>query len=561
MFRDSIVRAVAKETKLSPAEIDQLLEVPRKELGDFAFPCYVLAKVQKKSPVQIAQQLASMALPAGIREIKAVGPYINFFVDNAAFAAEVLPAVRKQTDKYGAGRESSTILIEYCGPNTNKPLHLGHLRNMAIGGALCRLHSFLGNDVKPVNIVNDRGVHICQSMLAYDKWGKGKKPDKKSDHFVGDYYVLFAQQLQKNPELEKDVQDLLLKWERGDKEVRALWKKMNGWVLKGFAETYKRFGVSFDKEYFESNLYEQGKEVAFEGLKNGVFIKDDKKSIVAPLESYGLSNKVVLRGDGTSVYITQDMYLAEERFKDFAYDKMLYVVASEQKLHFQQLFKILELLQRPFAKRLVHVSYGLVNLPSGRMKSREGTVVDADDIIDEVVALARKEVDSRYPALAAKVRSYRAEAIGLAAIKFYLLKTDAVRDIVYNPEESLHFEGETGPYLQYTHARACSILRKAGNAGKKLKFELLHEAQEQLLVQLISSFPEAVGNAAHEYKPHLLCRHLLDIAQAFNDFYHHHTVISENKELMGVRLVLVDCVRQVLKNGLKLLGIEALEEM
>lgn len=562
MFRDTIVREIARHTKLSAADVDNLLEVPpTTELGDFAFPCFVLAKQQKKNPVQIAQQLSKIALPAGVKKIAAVGPYVNFFVDVSVLANGTLASIRKLKDKYGSSHNGVSIVIEYCGPNTNKPLHLGHLRNMAIGNFLCRAYAFLGNDVHPVNIVNDRGIHICQSLLAYMKWGKGKKPGKKSDHFVGDYYVLFAQKLKEHPSLEKEAQELLLRWERNDKETRSVWKTMNKWVLHGFAETYKRFGVSFEKEYFESELYEKGKEVAFEGLKNGVFIKDDKKSIVAPLESYGLPNKVVLRGDGTSVYITQDMYLAEQRFKDFDYDKCLYVVASEQKLHFQQLFKILELLQRPFAQRLVHVSYGLVNLPSGRMKSREGTVVDADDLIDEVVELALHEVKTRYPTLSDKERKRRAEAIGLAALKFYLLKIDTVRDMVYNAQESLHFEGETGPYVQYTHARACSILRKAGSNSKRIRYELLKEPQEQLLVQQLTAFPDVVRDAVHQHKPHVLCRYLLDLSQAFNDFYHAHKVISDDKEMMSVRLVLVDTVRQVLKNGLMLLGIEPLEEM
>src|SRR3989344_3128007 len=560
MFRDTIVRAIARHTKLSAADVDNLLEVPpTPELGDFAFPCFILAKQQKKSPVHIAQQLAAMVLPESVSKITAVGSYVNFFIDKTVSSAVHLPVARKE--KYGSSHDGVSITIEYCGPNTNKPLHLGHLRNMAIGGFLCRTYSFLGNTVYPVNIVNDRGVHICQSMLAYMKWGKEKKPDKKTDHFVGDYYVLFAQELKKNPALEQEAQELVLRWEGNDKEIRTLWKKMNQWVLRGFAETYKRFGVSFDKESFESVLYEKGKDVAFEGLKHGVFFKDDKKSIVAPLESYGLPNKVILRGDGTSVYITQDLYLAEQRFKDFKYDKCLYVVASEQRLHFQQLFKILELLQRSFAQRLVHVSYGLVNLPSGRMKSREGTVVDADDLIDEVVLLAHDEVKTRYPSLEEKERNRRAEAIGLAALKFYLLKIDPVRDIVYDPKESLHFEGETGPYVQYTHARACSILKKAGQIKKKIKYELLKEPQEHALVQLIASFPAVVRESAQQYKPHLLCRYVLDLSQAFNDFYHAHKVISEDKDMMSVRLVLVDAVRQVLKNGLMLLGIEALEEM
>jgi len=406
-------------------------------------------------------------------------------------------------------------------------------------------------------------------MLAYQKWGKNKKPEKKGDHFVGDYYVLFAKAVQEHPELKDEAQQLLQRWEDKDKEVHKLWKEMTNWVLKGFAETYKRFGITFEKEYFESQHYEQGRDLALEGLKKGVFVKNDDKSIIAKLESYKIPDKIVLRADGTSIYITQDLYLAQQRYTDYKFDQMIYVVASEQQLHFKQLFKILELLEKPFAKSLHHLSYGLVNLPSGRMKSREGTVVDADDLMDEVSMLARNEVTLRYPNMDEKEKQKRAEFIALGAIKFFLLRTDPIRDMVFNPEESISFDGETGPYIQYTHARACSILRKANIPQKtttkstiqNIKYELLTETVEKRIIQHMLQFSAVVEESATHFKPHILCRLLLDLAQSFNEFYHAHPVINEDKDLMHARIALVDGVRQVLENGLNLLGIEAPQEM
>jgi len=491
-----------------------------------------------------------------------MGPYLNFFVNNTFFVEETLTKISKEKKDYGKGQGKSNIVIEFCGPNTNKPLHLGHVRNMALGDSVKKIISAQGHKVHPVNIINDRGIHICQSMLAYQKWGKDKQPDKKGDHFVGDYYVLFSKKAKENEELKKESQELLFKWEQGDKETIKLWKTMNSWVLNGFKETYRRFGIKFDKEYSESAYYNEGKEIALEGLKKKVFEKDENGAIIAPLEKYKLPNKVILRADGTSIYITQDMYLADLRYKDFKYDKLIYVVASEQNNHFQQLFKVLELLKKSYAKNLFHLSYGLVNLPSGRMKSREGTVVDADDIMDEVSSLAKKEIKKRHKTLAEKEVESRAEMISLGAIKFFMLKTDASRDMVFNPEDSLSFEGETGPYVQYTHARSCSILRKAkGKISSKVNFESISLAEELAVVKLLYEFPEVLAKAAEMYKPHQIAQYLISLSQAFNEFYHKCPVISELEHQMHSRLLLVDCVRQVLENGLELLGIKAPEEM
>jgi arginyl-tRNA synthetase len=558
-FKNEIVKVLVKETKLKSDDIERTLSVPPDpKLGDYAYPCFSLGKNPKEAAEKLQKKIK---LPTFLEKIEVVGPYLNFFLNKSVLAEDVLIRIEKEKETYGNGKSKKNIVIEYCGPNTNKPLHIGHLRNMAIGQAVFSLLGFQGNEIHPVNIVNDRGIHICKSMLAYQKWGRNLKPDKKGDHFVGDYYVLFDKKSKKDEDLSNEAQEMLLRWERGDKETRVLWKKMNDWVLDGFAETYKRFGVKFDKEYFESQYYEQGKDLVLEGLGKKVFTRDHTEAILAPLEKYKLSDKVLLRGDETSLYITQDLYLAELRHKDFNFDKMIYVVASEQKLHFQQLFKILELLGRKYSKDLYHLSYGMVHLPSGRMKSREGTVVDGDDIMDEMAALAEKEVRSRYKDLPEKEIKSRSDAIGIAAIKFFMLRTDAARDIIFNPEESLSFEGETGPYLQYTHARSCSILRKGDLSAGNIDFKLLDDPTEYVLLSLLSKFPERVEESAENLKPHILCRYLLDLAQAFNEFYHACPVISEIPELMRVRLLLVDSVRTVLSNGLGLLGIEALAEM
>ncbi len=558
-FKNKLIGLLTKETKLNGEEVVKLISVPPdQKLGDCAFPCFRLGKNPNDEAKKLKEKIK---LPKFISKIEVAGPYLNFFWNTSNLAKETLEKIKKEKQKYGSNKKNKNIVVEFCGPNTNKPLHLGHIRNMALGDSVCKLLLFNGNKVHPVNIVNDRGVHISQSMLAYQKWGKNKKPNKKGDHFVGDYYVIFSKKAKEDEELSMKAQLLLLDWERGDKEVRELWKKMNKWVLDGFNETYKRFGIKFEKEYFESQYYEKGKEIAYEGLKKGVLEKDRTGAIVAPLEKYNLPNKVILRGDETSVYITQDMYLAGLRQKDFKFDKLIYVVASEQRVHFQQLFKVLELLRRPYAKNLFHLSYGLVNLPSGRMKSREGNVVDADDIMDEVVNLAEKEIKKRHKKLSAKEVKRRAETIGLGAIKFFMLRTDSSRDMVFNPEESISFEGETGPYVQYAHARACSILKKKKKPSGKIDFDSLKEVGEKSVINLLSKFPEIVKESSDNYKPHMICRYLIELTQSFNEFYHKCQVISEDKELMKARLSLVEAVKIILANGLNLLGIQALEEM
>ncbi len=558
-LKEELAKSIARETKLSFEEINsQISNPPNPNMGDFAFACFKLGNPHEEA-LKLKEKIK---LPKSIEKAVVEGPYLNFFLDHKEVARELLTTILKEKKNYGKSKSKKKIVIEYCGPNTNKPLHLGHVRNMALGKALCNTLEFSGNKVHPVNIINDRGVHICQSMLAYQKWSDNQQPNKKGDHFVGDYYVLFANKVKENPQLKEEVQKMLQLWEANDKEVRKLWKKMNSWVLEGFAQTYNRFGISFEKEYFESKIYEKGKEVAQEGLKKGVFIKDKENAIVAPLEKFNLPNKVVLRADGTSIYITQDMYLAKVRYQDYKFDKMFYVVASEQRLHFQQLFKILELLGNSFAKNLNHLSYGLVNLPTGRMKSREGTVVDADDLLDEMSKVAQKEVRARYQNLSEKEIQRRAEIIGLAAIKFFMLRTDATRDIVFNPEESISFEGETGPYIQYAYARACSILRKAKDEKKQKKTNItIEDPLEKRIISQLLLFPSLMQEVERTYKIHLICRYLLDLSQAFNEFYHACPVLIEDDAVRSTRLKIVEAVTVVLSSGLSLLGIEAPQEM
>ncbi|HJX05659.1 MAG TPA: arginine--tRNA ligase, partial [Candidatus Nanoarchaeia archaeon] len=452
------------------------------------------------------------------------------------------------------------VMVEYPAPNTNKPLHLGHVRNMLLGNSICNILAFAGYQAIPVDLVNDRGVHICKSMLAYQKWGKNKQPDKKSDHFVGDFYVMYSKKEKEHPELEKEIQEMLRKWEAGDKEIFELWNKMRKWALDGFKQTYALFDVYHKKVYYESEIYQHGKEIILDGLKRGVFSKDEKGAIVADLEKDGLGKKVLLREDGTGIYITQDLYLAKVKFDDYKMDKSVYIVGNEQKYHFQVLFKLLEMLGFPFAKNCYHLAYGMIYLPEGRMKSREGTVVDADNLVEEMNAVAEKEIKKRHK-LDKKELGKRKRIISMGALKFFILKYDPMKDFTYNPEESISFEGETGPYVQYAHARICSIFKKVKKfEPEKIKPVFSHDLEFKL-IKILSDFKNVVREAAENYKPSLVARYALELAQAFNEFYHECPVLKAEKKVMESRLALIFCVKQVLKNALDLLGIKAPEEM
>jgi arginyl-tRNA synthetase len=563
-LKQKIITLLKKHTKLKDINIEI---PPDSAMGDYAFPCFVLSKKLKMSPNEIAKDLVSKINTGKfVKEVRAVGPYLNFFVDKEGQSLDILKKIFKEKDKHGkCSKKNKKILVEFAGPNTNKPLHLGHVRNICLGSSLVNVLDSNGFTVHPVNINNDRGIHICKSMLAYQKWGKSDSPTKsklKSDFFVGKYYVMFSKKVKENPSLEDEARELLSKWEAGDKETIELWKKMNKWAFDGFEETYKKFNVDFKKEYYESEHYEKGKEIILNGLKKGIFKKNAEGAILANLKKQGYGEKVLLRSDGTSVYITQDVNLAKVRYEDFKFDKLVYVVATEQNYHFKVLFEILKLLKYSFADKLYHFAYGMVNLTTGKMKSREGTVVDADNLIEDMTNLALKETKSRDKSLSSKELQDRAEKIALGAIRFYILKNDPIKDMLFDPEKSISFEGETGPYLQYTYARINSILRKY---GKKVEVgihsSLLSLKEEVELIRMLGEFENVIKKVGENYKIHVLARYLLELAQTFNNFYHAYPVLKADENLMKARLLLVSCVKQVLKNGLNLLGIDILERM
>ncbi|MBI4440124.1 arginine--tRNA ligase [Candidatus Woesearchaeota archaeon] len=540
------------------AEI-QLEVPPDTKLGDYAFPCFSLARIYKKSPQEIAVELAKKIVkPDSVEKIEANGPYINFFLKKSSIAHDAL----KQAimEDYGRKQQGKTIMVEFLSPNTNKPLHLGHLRNIFLGTAVSNCLEFLGNNVIKANLINDRGVHICKSMLAYHKWGSNAEPNKKPDHFVGDFYVMYSSR--EDDALKAEIQDMLVKWEQKNPEVRNLWKKMNRWALQGFKQTFGKIGLKFDKEYYESKIYNRGKNLVIGGYEKGIFQKGGDGAIIIDLEKDGLGQKVLLRANGTSVYITQDLYLAIEKFEDFPISRSIYVVGSEQDYHFRVLKIILKKLNFSHADDVFHLSYGMVFLPEGKMKSREGKVVDADDIIDEIISLSNSEIGKRYPKLSEKEKSRRASRIGLAALRFYLLRIDPSKSMTYHPEESLSFEGETGPYVQYTYARISSILRKYGKKmPENVDYALLDKDLEIEIIKLISGFPDVVEDAGTRLKVHVIPHFLLNLSQAFNEYYHKYPILKEASNVRDARIVLISCVRQVIRTGLELLDIDVLERM
>jgi len=567
-FKDKIAELISQKLNLPVSEILPLIVVPPKEMGDFAFPCFIAAKTQKKNPLAISSELAGTISADFIKKVEAKGPYLNFFLNNSTLSSSVLELVFN--DNYCSfPKNQGKVMVEYSSPNTNKPLHVGHLRNNTLGLAISNLLELTGHKVIKANLINDRGVHICKSMLAYQLFGKGKDPKKlkiKSDHFVGDMYVLYNKKLAEDTNLEEKNKELLLKWEKGDKKTIALWKKMNKWAISGMKETYKDFGTKFDTIFLESEMFkkQKGKQIIEEGLKKGLFKKEENGAIVAVLEPK-LPNKVLLRGDGTSLYATNDLGTTQEKFDEFKLDKSIWVVANEQDLYFKQLFEIFNKLGREWANKCYHLSYGMVALPSGRMKSREGTTADADDLLAEVKKIALDEIKKRYPTLKQNDAKERAHAIALGGIKFFLLKNDAKKEMIFNPKESLSFDGETGPYLQYTFARAKSILRKAKEEGKKYShknFDLLEHEKEKALIVEISKFKESILRSWDDLSLHPLCHNLLSIAEKFNSYYHEVPILkSESKELLSARLSLVEATTIILKKGMNVLDIEAIDEM
>ena len=555
-MKNEIALVLSRETGFSVEEVLGLLEVPPKEeWGDFAFPCFGLAKKLRKSPTVIAEELAEKFrrdLPKGVSGVDFSGAYVNFFVDVKELAERVLSGGNR---KLVIGNRKRKVMVEFPSANTNKPLHLGHVRNMAIGESVARILEFGGDEVVRANLNQDRGVHICKSMIGYEKFGKGKVPDKKSDHFVGDYYVKFNIEAKKNSDLEREALECLRKWEAGDKKTIALWKKMNRWAYKGWAETFRLFGIKHDVDFFESEIYEKGREIVEGGLKSGIFEKGVDGEIKVNLESEGLGEKVLLRSDGTSVYITQDLYLAMLKYKDFKLDENIYVVGNEQDYHFRVLGSVLKKLG--FDKELCHLSYGMVRLPEGKLKSREGKIVDADDLIAETRELARVGL-MRRGKMGKRELERRSLVLSLAAIKYIMLKQDIRKDMVFNPKEAIAFEGDTGPYLLYSYARAASILGKVKGRGSWVVSPELDVCEVRLLKK-IDSFGEVVVKAYEGLAPNLVANYCFELASLFNEFYHSCPVIGSESE--GFRVRLVEKFRDVLKEGLGLLGIETLEEM
>ncbi len=559
-----IKEKIVAELKKAGFEVNKALleKPPKQELGDYAVPCFMFAKELKKSPVEVAKDITSKIDKSSFADVKAIGPYINFFLKNESVVDE-LKEIHRCAQCYGMkAANKKVVLIEGPSPNTNKPLHLGHVRNMAICKSLFNIMNAAGYTAKQINLNNDRGIHICKSMLAYQKFGGDDSPEKsdmKPDHFIAKYYVMFAQKLKDNPELEKEAQEMLVKWEANDPEVRALWKKMNKWAFDGFKETYKTFNMNFEKEYFESETYKQGKDIILEGLNKGLFEKDEAGAVIVDLTNEGLDKKVLLRSDGTSVYMTQDINLAKRKYDDFKYDKSVYVVGNEQEYHFQVLFKVLKKLGFNFADGCYHYSYGMIELPSGKMKSREGTVVDADNLVEEVINLAKEEIKKRHN-LDEKELEVRAKKIAMSAIIFHILKFDPKKNFVYNPKESLSFEGETGPYCQYAYARIQSIIKKS-EIKPEDKLNLLKEEQEKHLVKKLSEYPLIIEKVSESYKISSITRYILELSQEFNNYYSKQKIIQDDKDLQSARLYLISAVAQVIANGLSLLGIEVLNEM
>ena len=580
--------------KLYGAEFDTQkiqLQKTRKEFeGDFTLVVFPFLALSKKRPEETAQEIGEELksnLPI-ISSFNVVKGFLNLAIA-PSYWVELLKHI-DATDKWGTTpvtEESPLVMVEYSSPNTNKPLHLGHIRNNLLGYALSNIIAANGNKVVKTNIVNDRGIHICKSMLAWQKWGNGETPassGKKGDHLIGDYYVAFdkhykaelSELMEKGMSKEEaeaasplmaEAREMLVKWEAGDKEVRALWEQMNGWVYEGFDETYKRLGVDFDKIYYESDTYLVGKETVLGGLEKGIFYRRPDESVWADLTNDGLDEKLLLRSDGTSVYMTQDIGTAQLRFRDYPIDKMVYVVGNEQNYHFQVLSLLLDKLGFSWGKGLVHFSYGMVELPEGKMKSREGTVVDADDLMDEMINTAREtseELGGKLNDLTAEEKAEINRIIGLGALKYFMLKVDARRNMLFNPKESIDFNGNTGPFIQYTYARTRSIGRKAAEAGAKTTFTAPESISEKEcnIIRMLNEFPAVVRQAGTDYSPSGIANYAYELAREYNQFYHDYSILrEENEETKAFRLLLTDNVGKVIKTAMNLLGIEVPERM
>ena len=578
----------------------QLQKTKREFEGNLTLVVFPFLKISKKKPEDTAQEIGQYLVencPA-IASFNVVKGFLNLVIAQSAWLG--LLADINADEKFGekkATEDSPLVMIEYSSPNTNKPLHLGHVRNNLLGWSLAKIMEANGNKVVKTNIVNDRGIHICKSMLAWLKYGNGETPEtsgKKGDHLIGDYYVAFdkhyreevkqltaqyvaeglgeeeaEKKAKEEAPLIKEAHEMLVKWEQNDPEVRALWKKMNDWVYTGFDETYKALGVGFDKIYYESETYLKGKAKVEEGLAKGLFERHEDNSVWADLTGEGLDKKLLLRSDGTSVYMTQDIGTAEMRFKDFPIDKMIYVVGNEQNYHFQVLSILLDRLGFKWGKELVHFSYGMVELPNGKMKSREGTVVDADDLVETMIADAKQTSEElgKFNDMTDEERSEIARIVGMGALKYFILKVDARKNMLFNPEESIDFNGNTGPFIQYTHARIRSILRKAAETQENIDLANVNTdgllSQKEIdLIQKLNEYGAVVEQAGKDYSPSGIANYCYELTKEFNQFYHDYSILKEddaNKK--SVRLVLAKNVAKVIKNGMALLGIEVPERM
>ncbi len=592
ILSNQIVEAIKKcyNQQIEPALVQ--LQNTRKEFeGDVTLVVFPFVRMSKKSPEQTAAEIGEFLQEnvAEVEKYNVVKGFLNLVI-SSGYWISVLNAAASNP-KYGItepGETSKMVMVEYSSPNTNKPLHLGHIRNNLLGYSLCEILKANGNKVVKTNIVNDRGIHICKSMYAWEMWGDGQTPEStgiKGDHLVGNFYVRFDQEYKKeiavllehgetrenaeqNAPSMLGAREMLLKWEAKDPEILALWQTMNQWVYAGFDITYRELGVDFDKIYYESETYLYGKDEVLRGLAEGIFYRKEDSSVWADLTAEGLDQKILLRSDGTSVYMTQDIGTAKERYQDFPIDQMIYVVGNEQNYHFQVLSILLDKLGFEFGKGLHHFSYGMVELPQGKMKSREGTVVDADDLMAEMIEVSRKTSEEL-----GKLEGYTPEQatitykmIALAALKYFMLKVDPKKNMLFNPEESIDFNGNTGPFIQYTYARIRSVLRKAADRNMELNRSISPAAEipakELQLIKVVAQFPVAVKEAGDNYSPALVANYIYELVKEFNQFYHECPIlIEENAEVRNLRLVIAETVGQTIKTGMKLLGIDVPERM
>ena len=582
-----------------PEKMVQLQKTKKEFEGHLTLVVFPFLKMSKKGPEQTAQEIGEYlkANDPAVAAFNVIKGFLNLTIASATWI-ELLNEIQAD-EQYGLMQvtdASPLVMIEYSSPNTNKPLHLGHVRNNLLGNALANIVAANGNKVVKTNIVNDRGIHICKSMLAWKKYGNGETPEtsgKKGDHLVGDYYVSFDKhykaevkelmakftaqgmsgdeakaKAEAESPLMQEAREMLVKWEAGDPEVRGLWEMMNNWVYAGFDETYKKMGVSFDKIYYESNTYLEGKEKVMEGLEKGFFYKKEDGSVWADLTAEGLDHKLLLRGDGTSVYMTQDIGTAKLRFADYPINKMIYVVGNEQNYHFQVLSILLDKLGFEWGKSLVHFSYGMVELPEGKMKSREGTVVDADDLMEEMIATAKETSQElgKLDGLTQEEADDIARIVGLGALKYFILKVDARKNMTFNPKESIDFNGNTGPFIQYTYARIQSVLRKAAESGivipEQIPAGIELSEKEEGLIQMVADFAAVVKQAGEDYSPSIIANYTYDLVKEYNQFYHDYSILREENEAVKVfRIALSANVAKIVRLGMNLLGIEVPSRM